>query len=162
MTSDSERTFDKVLNNDDPFARPLRKTPSQDPTLNPFARPLQIELSIRFSINHKQIILYDNPFQKRITHINAHKRSIGNTLSSTITIKFCFAGCKSKIIEGLINIYRIYLNYTHITVSHSILNISLISAYLFPLMFSFSYRKTITPALNPQWHPTEEGLPSIP
>ena len=75
--------------------------------------------------------------------------SIENTLSSTRTIKFCFAGCKSKIIEGLINIYRIYLNYTHITVSHSILNKPLISAYLFPLMFSFSYKKTITPALNP-------------
>jgi hypothetical protein len=99
---------------------------------------------------------------KRITYINTLKRSIENTLSSTRTIKFCFAGCKSKIIEGLINIYRIYLNYTEITVSYSILNIPLISAYLFPLMLSFSYRKTITPALNPWRHPTEEGLSSIP
>jgi hypothetical protein len=69
---------------------------------------------------------------------------------------------KQKIIEGLINIYRIYLNYTEITVSHSILNKPLISAYLFPLMFSFSYRKTITPALNPWRHPTEEGFTCIP
>ena len=109
MTTNSERTFDKVLN------------------------------------NPKQIILYDNPFKENNLYQHAQKEYRKYFFIDKDYNVFALQVAKAKIIEGLINIYRIDIKYTEITVSYSILNIPLISAYLFHLMFSFFYRKTITP-----------------
>jgi hypothetical protein len=127
MTSDSERTFDKVLNNHDPFTVPLHTTHSDktfDKVLN----------------NPKQKILYDNPFKENNPYQDTQNEYWKYFVIDKDYKVFALPNDKAKIIEGLINIYiyRIDINYTEITVSYSILNIPLISAYLFPIMFSFS------------------------